>query len=519
MGDILIDLGRFDEARHLLEEEIDRTEDPKILAELRYELGMVDFGQGAYRDAIGWLTDALAGPLESDLLEGAQLTRAVCLYELGRSTGDALTYDRAVSDLMELLERDPPDQIGGPAQETFGLSMLAMGKGEDAVEYFRHNVETARSSRERSLRFLGLAQVLYGMGRFDEAVEAGRVALEEEFEGKDEYGIRARAALVVGDALVELSRYEDAMEVLSDAAAVHADGPVGDRLLFSLGSAQFNAGDYEDAAETFASYAGRFPDATDVVLARYYLGHSYQAIGAYERAAEVFRELAGKHPTAAYAEESLFLAGENLYNLGNLQDARKVYQELVERYPGGTYAPEALYASAWCRLDLEDSLHALEEFEEVHTRFPKSPKAPDALITLGDYLYNAQEYDAAATPYRSVVDRYPGTPQATSASRLLRDLAEITAHRAYEKAMGLFDAGQYRDAIRSFEETIEQYPDTRTEMAARCNIGVSYEHLREWRKAVEVYDQMLEHIEDDPDYADARAFASEHKEWVVRYRL
>jgi tetratricopeptide (TPR) repeat protein len=82
-----------------------------------------------------------------------------------------------------------------------------------------------------------------------------------------------------------------------------------------------------------------------------------------------------------------------------------------------------------------------------------------------------------------------------------------------------FEAKEYDLAIAGFREIIGNYPDTYTQLAAYCNLGLTYEILRKWPEAVENYDQTLSKGLDDIENSDVVNFARRHRDWIVENRL
>ena len=98
-------------------------------------------------------------------------------------------------------------------------------------------------------------------------------------------------------------------------------------------------------------------------------------------------------------------------------------------------------------------------------------------------------------------------------------MSEIEASLAYAKVMEQFEAKAYSEAIEGFKEIIQKYPDTYTQLAAYCNLGLTYEILRQWPQAVENYDETLSRGQDDIENSDVVNFARLHRDWIVENRL
>ena len=102
---------------------------------------------------------------------------------------------------------------------------------------------------------------------------------------------------------------------------------------------------------------------------------------------------------------------------------------------------------------------------------------------------------------------------------MLVDLSDLEADRLYQEAMATFDRGDYEAARVQLETVVQRFPGTLSAMAARCNIGVCYEKTGQWRRAVAVYDSLLQMEKVDPQYNAMVRFAREHRDWIRDYRL
>ena len=76
----------------------------------------------------------------------------------------------------------------------------------------------------------------------------------------------------------------------------------------------------------------------------------------------------------------------------------------------------------------------------------------------------------------------------------------IRVYRHLDTAKGMFDKGidqyvygEYRQAIKTFEEILEKFPDAEKERAwAQYEIGFCYFHLLDYDKAVEAFRKVLD---------------------------
>ena len=121
--------------------------------------------------------------------------------------------------------------------------------------------------------------------------------------------------------------------------------------------------------------------------------------------------------------------------------------------------------------------------------------------------------------YSVLIESYASTPEKQRAEALVEELSEIEASLDYAQVMDKFESKDYENAIKGFKDIIEKYPDTYTQLAAYCNLGLTYEILRQWPQAVENYDQTLARGEGDIENSDVVNFARLHRDWIVENRL
>ena len=239
----------------------------------------------------------------------------------------------------------------------------------------------------------------------------------------------------------------------------------------------------------------------------------------FEKAATTFRTTKDRFPKASYAEEAMFLIGENYYNQRDFSAAAEAYRDLLDNYPRGRYGDSALYSLAWWQFEQEDMAGGVARMAALVKDYPDSHFAAKAQFTVGDFHYNNREYDQALDAYRFLIESYAGAPEAGRAQALVDELSEIEASMEYSQVMARFEAKDYEKAITGFQLIIRDYPSTYTQLAAYCNLGLTYEILRKWSEAVENYDQTLSNGGDDIENSDVVNFARIHRDWIVENRL
>ena len=213
------------------------------------------------------------------------------------------------------------------------------------------------------------------------------------------------------------------------------------------------------------------------------------------------------------------LIGELYYETAEYERALAWYERVFGSYPDSKDAPEALYGAAWCQLELERIEPMRDLFLRLVREYPQHERAHQGLMHLGDYYYNGHQFLKASRLYEQVVKRFPETAEAVQARQLLAYLADTEADSLYSEGMALYDEGEFERAIAVLEEVIERYPNTPSEAAARCNIGVSYYQMDNWRLAALAYEEARAALEGREEEWRALEFARSNREMIGRTYL
>lgn len=563
MSKLYIKMGKYEDAERVVQEVMDRIDDPILAGQMQYQLGMAYFASNSFQQAIEKFTIVIDDPtgMEADLIKSCLFGRGLCYSELAeqasqqaeelKTAGDATAaqreskardlYLRAEADLEEMLKSGAPNEaLKMDAYRRLGVCKVKLFKDAEAVHVYQAVIDNSPDPFERAWFQLLLTELYHDMKRYEESAQSARTLLAMDFEdsrkGRDFY-LREKAYFLMGDSFMNLAEalkadpnarkamFSEAVNTLGEGLKRFADGTLAPDMMFSEGIAYFYQDDFDYAVVTFKKYITQFPKDRNVTNAYYYLAHADQQLGSYVEAGETFAEINSKFPGSQYAEEARFLEGENWYNNRQWDKALAAYRSCRKTWPKGEYAARAMFAEAWTYLELQqidDMLVAMRELQELYpTDRDGQPNedAPKAQFTVGDHYYNIKDYLAAAEEYRKVIERYPGSPEAEKAKDLIDELSEINAHLEYQPVFELFSNGKYEEAATGFLEVIKKYPGTDSEVAAYCNLGMSYEYLHKWKEAAEAYNQVLLKYEGAPDQVDATIFARQHRDWIVENRL
>ena len=495
LAQLYVEEGKADEAIALIARQIAQTPN----AELTAQLGLLHQKRGEHERALPLLREALPQ------LEGA--TAATAQVGLGWSLYKTEQYEAA----WEAWEA--AWQAGVLAGDQRRSLLQAMSACAQTLKdsYRMEAVYRAMIANEvtRVEGLLGLGQWYLDQGEAAQAAAQVRPLLAHE----------ERAWLLLGRALVAQDSLAGARAVLEEGLARVAAPAQAAEFHFELGSVALGERDYEAAERAFGAVLEGAPRRAMQAAALFYLGHSLQARGEKAAAQAAFEELVAAYPDQPQAAEAELLIGELYYEKEEYERALAAYERVFNTYPDSKDAPEALYGAAWCQLELERIEPMNDLFLRLAREHPQHERAHQGLMHIGDYYYNGHHFLKASRLYEQVVERFPETAEAVQARQLLAYLADAEADSLYSEGMALYDEGEFEQAIAVLEEVVARYPNTPSEAAARCNIGVSYYQMDNWRLAAIAYEEAVAALEKRKEEWRALEFARSNREMIGRTYL
>jgi class 3 adenylate cyclase/tetratricopeptide (TPR) repeat protein len=225
-GDLSTLLKRFDAADRALATALrmgnERGDTTLVRSALR-SLGLLRWHEGRHAEALAITRRAL----DIDRECGDEVAVALDLSNLGailRAMGD---YPRARATLeealaMDALRRDPKKLVY--AQHNLANVFRGMGDDERALEFLVHNNEIARvhfMPIQKSFHLTSIAHIHLQQGRIDTALDTYRAAVDLSRRARHAEGL-VQSLRMLGNVLLGLARYEEALPCLQEAALLFA---------------------------------------------------------------------------------------------------------------------------------------------------------------------------------------------------------------------------------------------------------------------------------------------------------
>ena len=265
--------------------------------------------------------------------------------------------------------------LGVAAVALVALGMLTWRQASiyrDEETFFRHIITLNPQARNAHRN---LSKALYNQGRYEEALDAARVAVEQ----RPGY---FRTHTTLGQVLTALGRYEEALAAYRVAVALRPD----DAELHINLSAILNALGRSDEAETHLRRAIELnPQNVDLV---WRLAEILMPQGRYEEAFDLIAQAEALDPASSQAAELHFLMGQTAQDNGQPEVAAEYYMRAFDIDPHHTQAIRRL---AHLRLEQQRYDEALELFQRLTDLDPSDAVAYGNMGIVFFYLGRSDE--------------------------------------------------------------------------------------------------------------------------------
>ncbi len=333
---------------------------------------------------------------------------------------------------------------------------------------------------------LNLGDALYKQGRYEEALDVTRIAIERRPE-------HFQAHFNLGATLDALGRFEEAETHLRRAIALD---PQAQDAYLNLSKALYEQGRYAEALEATRVAIEQDPDFFE---AHFNLGAILNKLGRFEEAETYLRRAIALNPQDV---DALFSLGAALYKQGRYAEALEATRVAIEQDPDFFKA----------HFNLGAILHALGRFEEAETHLRRAialnPQDVDAFRKLIEVLTPQGRYEEAIDLMAQAVALDSASPQAIELHCLMGQTAEENgqpevATEYYMRALEIdphyakairrlahlrSEQQHYDEALGLFQRLIDIDP---SDAVAHGNMGIVLFYLGRSNEALKSFDRAL----------------------------
>lgn len=395
-----------------------------------------------------------------------------------------------------------------------------------AAAHYQEVVDKYKDAHLRDVAMLAKANVFLKGASYRSAAEefATVVAKSQDPAIQAEAKLRGAASTyLAGDK-------EGGAAALRSITSEYDGTPVAARAQAVLGEVLYQSGQYDAAIVEFNKVLTRYFQHALAPLAQYRVGRCLDALNRANEATSAYQAVVSGYPTSREAPPAAYLAGAGMLAQNKPMAAVPYFRLVLDRYAQdkgtgtiefATPERQELVEASLCLLELSyhqsGNLGLLSGVPHLMLqRLPpsKSPWRADAILIDADALAAQGRHSEAQTALLQLIADFGGTPVGVPAYRLLAwsyaqdnklDLAVQTQDKmlarygaaghtddmstAYlNKGHILFNEKNYREAARTYEAFLTDFPDHPDRSLALYQAGMCYQRLGQSGDAVDRWD-------------------------------
>ncbi len=460
-GQVLVTLGRTDEARSALEQVLAEGADSRFAAHALNHLGTLAVERGDYPDAAAYFGRAAeAFPAHPEA--GVADLAAEAIFQQGQALMSAQQFEPA-AEVLSRLEAEHPSHARRPQASALRAIALARrggrrGHAEALIEIQRVEQEHA-GALDASLRTALAYEKAWCLRELDRAADAAgayRAVLAEPRHGE----VYDHALLELAELEIEAERYKAAAELLLELrrlieGGAEVAGELRSQCTYRLGLCEFRLGNYPSAAALLEEFLAADANGALATSAGLLCAEALVKMGRYERGATHLARVVARfesESTSASNEEarqaygtSLLRLSECLAALQQWPESEAVFARYLDRFPRAELRFQAHFGVGWARENQGRHDDAMEAYGKVIDRH-QGPTAARAQFQVGECLFAQKRFDEAVRAYLKVDILY-AYPQWSAA-------ALYEAGRCFGEMGNPVEArAQYEQVQRDHEQT------------------------------------------------------------------
>ena len=370
-----------------------------------------------------------------------------CLLLIGKASYWREDYAEALTKFQELQKNFPQSELIPESRYWQGLSLWAVNRIADARATFALFGPTT-DPELYGLANLALAEMEATQDNREDAIASYR-ALIKALDKK--HKLRAKAWQGVGNNLLELGRYDEALEAYQNVLESKPDTKTDFETHVKIGETLERQREFDKALAAYRQILKIKRLRIYEAETRLKQAHVHRQKGELETAEEIYNAIAEKYPRSEYSATAF-------YRLGLIeQTARKDLEKAKELFEKSVREDRGSDAGALA-LQRQKDLRDLERYRKQAESVQDSQKVLAPLFNLAElYLFNLGEPDSALGIYQRVLT--------------LTDSSDFAPKARY--AIGLIYTDSLKDEAagnEQFQRLIDEYPHTPYALEARTRL-------------------------------------------------
>lgn len=394
-------------------------------------------------------------------------------------------YDIAESRLEAFLRDHPETQYLYEAHATLGRCYYYRNNYQRALYEFTVVLNSPAGDRFQDEALYWTGEIYLKTNDPKKALESYQKLVESHPASK----YMGHALYSMGWAYKDLGFLEEAMAAFKDVVSKYPLDKIAIDSLFRSGECAYLLSKYAEAEKELNRFVNTFPVSEKTAEAYYLRGESEFYRAKYKEAAASFERAVSISPSSKWSLFASYRRASALFQTENYKESVEGFKYCLDKADTEFLAGLSLLGleKNYEKLGLKDD--AISICDRIISSYPSSETAAEAYYKKIKLLYSKQDYIQAEAIAKEGIEKF-------SKSRYLDKLR-------YELGWVYCSLGKTDDAINEFVWVETESKDINLSAGAVTKIGDIYFDRKEYQKALESYDIVLEKYSDSlwSDYA------------------
>ncbi len=518
LGCCYLDQKHYEKAIQLFLYEV-KAPDPWLCAHSWYQLGISRMKLDRLEDAIKSYQRTKADYPDMRVAALSHIKYGQSFIQRGDTTGAQLSFQQ-VSSVY------PTGNFAGLGDFLTGTAFYIQGRFVEAIEYYQRIIRLHPASEALLPAYAMMLYCYLQLGSFEDGASIGsslykilrhedpkepwvgraKLYLGELYYYLDRYPkaidfydeiikdflipeVKAPAFIGKGWCLIEQDKTKEGHDILHDAYErwSSTDTSWAIASIYGWGIASFNGGDFEDAYNAFLYGVGElYPESEVAGNAYYHGGKALSAMKDYGNAITYWQKVLDDYPACKLAPNAAFDLGRTYFMAGKYEDAISSYEIILEDYPTSDIVKETQFQIGMTYYSAREYEDAVREFQKFVKVYPTDPLKAEAVKQIQTVLYVWGQEDEEVLA--ELIEKYPGS--------------EFAAEAQWQIAAGIYNEGEYENAIKEFQKLIVNFPESDKIAQAQYFIISGYGVLEKFDKRIEECKRFLNYFPNDAKVPD-----------------
>ena len=293
-------------------------------------------------------------------------------------------------------------------------------------------------------------------------------------------------------------------------------------MLRIIAASYFAKADYDNAARYYGHFEDEDQGKTQNSQDSYQMGYTYYKVGNYGKAASELEQL--QQQNDVFSQSGNYTLGEVFLKMNNKQSARSAFFAASRLDFDKQLQEDALYEYAKLSYELNFNTQALEATRLYLKNYPRSKRDDEVKTLLGEELLNSHNYKEAVEILEPIPNKSRSAEAAYQKVTYYRGLefynerafenaigifirslkdpvdVKIEVLTTYWMAESMFEVRKYTESVETFEKFMD-FPEAReTQVYNYANYALAYAAFsdEQYKKAALYFQRFLNGDEKDP---------------------